>query len=204
MLHRDNHTSNQQEAASDYVEEFDEDYDLSERILRQNHAARYLTEVCGSENVHLVAILNRFKIPPKKRNKLGFSGTPEAETFSGEARFAEAVRWAQNQNDIGYDIYFSPQPLKGFLQKKATKRDVRGVTHLLADIDPPRTPISPHGVPQNRPNYCSKRSYRLQPGSSTAGAAFGVFGGCGKSLQSTGIKRLFAGLKTADAESKRL
>jgi hypothetical protein len=66
MLHRDNHASNQEEVAADYFEEFDEDYDLSDRVLCQNHAARFLTEVCGSGNVHLVAILYPLKILPKK------------------------------------------------------------------------------------------------------------------------------------------
>jgi hypothetical protein len=36
----------------------------------------------------------------------------------------------------GFDIYFSPNPVKGTLHKKATKNDIAEATHLWIDLDP--------------------------------------------------------------------
>jgi hypothetical protein len=55
------------------------------------------------------------------------------------ARAVNMLEWATDLNNKGFNIYFGPQPLKDFLRKKATKHDVGSVTHLIADIDPPKT-----------------------------------------------------------------
>jgi hypothetical protein len=63
-----------------------------------------------------------------------------AMTPTEAPRRADAAKeWISRQNCSGYNIYFSPNPLKAALVKKASKNDIAEARWLWADIDPPKT-----------------------------------------------------------------
>jgi hypothetical protein len=54
----------------------------------------------------------------------------------GPKRNEITTEWIGRHNSKGYNIYFSPNPLRHPLRKKATKDDVASAAWLWADIDP--------------------------------------------------------------------
>ena len=88
-------------------------------------ALEFLNDFFGTEKRHLVAI---------KKNK--------GKGSDIRARHFDAVDHAEQQKFItdcsaeGFDIYFSPNPIKGTLHKKASKNDVAEARHLWIDLDP--------------------------------------------------------------------
>lgn len=50
--------------------------------------------------------------------------------------YADAERWALEQNGAGRNVYFTPQPTRGPVNKKPTKADIARVEFLFVDLDP--------------------------------------------------------------------
>jgi predicted P-loop ATPase len=82
----------------------------------------FLDDFFGSDKRHLVAI--------KKHEKKIEAHHFEATDLAGQQKFIT------NHSDAGFDIYFSPNPIKGTLHKKAKKSDVAEARHLWIDLDP--------------------------------------------------------------------
>jgi hypothetical protein len=113
----------------------------------------FLDDFFGLNKRHLVAIRKN------KDRKLIKARHFEADDRDGQQKFITDCGAA------GFDLYFSPNQIKGTLHKKATKNDVAEATHLWIDLDPrPGEPLDaeraamlallttnlPQGVP--RPN----------------------------------------------------
>ena len=114
----------------------------------------FLDDFFGADKRHLVAI--------KKRE--GKKPDIKARHFDATDR-AGQQKFITDHSDAGFDLYFSPNPIKGTLHKKATKNDVVEARHLWIDLDPrPGEPLEaeraamlallttnlPQGIP--RPN----------------------------------------------------
>jgi putative DNA primase/helicase len=56
----------------------------------------------------------------------------------GPKRHAQVEEWITRHNGEGYHLYFSPNPLKRLLHKKASKADVAEAQWLWIDLDPAR------------------------------------------------------------------
>ena len=50
--------------------------------------------------------------------------------------YAAAEQWAMEQNAAGRNVYFTPQPTRGPVNKKPTKADIARVEFLFVDLDP--------------------------------------------------------------------
>jgi hypothetical protein len=62
-------------------------------------------------------------------------GKTTAKTFNGSDR--QAIRsWAEEQNDLGENVYFTVNPTPGDLAKKPTKEEIAEIGAVWADIDP--------------------------------------------------------------------
>lgn len=112
----------------------------------------FLDDFFGPNKRHLVAIRkNKDTKPDIKARHF------EASDRDGQQKFI--TDWGAD----GFDLYFSPNPIKGTRHKKATKSDVAEATHLWIDLDPrPGEPLDaeraamlallttnlPQGVPQ--------------------------------------------------------
>ena len=120
-----------------------------------NPALDFLNDFFGTEKRHLVAI---------KKTK-GKGSNIRARHFEASDR-AGQQEFIVECSAAGFDLYFSPNPIKGTLHKKATKNDVAEARYLWVDLDPrPGEPIEteraamlarlttnlPPGIP--RPNY---------------------------------------------------
>jgi hypothetical protein len=87
-------------------------------------ALDFLDDFFGAEKRHLVAIR---KGP----------GKPEirAQHFDAADRDGQHA-FITNNGNAGFDLYFSPNPVKGTLHKKAGKNDIVEARHLWVDLDP--------------------------------------------------------------------
>jgi hypothetical protein len=87
-------------------------------------ALDFLDDFFGAEKRHLVAI------------KKG-PGKPEirAQHFDA-ADCADQHAFINNNGNAGFDLYFSPNPVKATLHKKAGKNDIVEARHLWVDLDP--------------------------------------------------------------------
>jgi hypothetical protein len=83
----------------------------------------FLDDFFGPDKRHLVAI--------KKGNK----NEIKAQHFDAADRAGQQAFIANSGND-GFDLYFSPNPVKGTLHKKAGKNDIVEAQHLWVDLDP--------------------------------------------------------------------
>jgi hypothetical protein len=96
-----------------------------------DQALAFLEDLFGSEKRHLVAIKKREKGPPNIK----------AKHFDAIDRDG-LKKFILEYSDAGFDLYFSPNPIKGTLHKKAKKRDVSEARHLWIDLDPrPSEPL---------------------------------------------------------------
>jgi Family of unknown function (DUF5906) len=85
----------------------------------------FLDDFFGTYKRHLVAIKkHKGKKPDIKAHHF------DAADRNGQQDFIT------DHSAAGFDLYFSPNPTKGTLHKKATKNDVAEVRHLWIDLDP--------------------------------------------------------------------
>jgi Mesyanzhinovviridae DNA primase len=87
----------------------------------------FLDDFFGSDKRHLVAI--------KKPRTKGESPIIKAHHFDAADRDGQQ-KFIGECSAAGFDLYFSPNPVKGTLHKKATKSDVVEARHLWIDLDP--------------------------------------------------------------------
>src|ERR1035437_3800631 len=90
-------------------------------------ALDFLDDVFGMGKRHLVAI--------KKGNG---KNEIKARHFDAADRAGQQAFIADN-GKAGFDLYFTPNPIKGTLHKKARKNDVVEARHLWVDLDPRKT-----------------------------------------------------------------
>jgi hypothetical protein len=90
-----------------------------------NLSLDFLDDFFGADKRHLVAI--------KKQE--GKKPEIKARHFDAGDR-AGQQKFISDHGDAGFDLYFSPNPIKGKLHKKATKNDVAEAHHLWIDLDP--------------------------------------------------------------------
>ncbi len=123
---------------------------------RPSAALDFLDDFFGSDKRHLVAI--------KKPSTKGRPPTIMARHFDPADREGQQ-KFITDHGTAGFDLYFSPNPIKGTVHKKAKKNDVAEARHLWIDLDPrPDEPLEaeraamlallttnlPQGIP--RPN----------------------------------------------------
>ena len=96
----------------------------ADRSGSSNPALDFLADFFGPDKRHLVAI--------KKGNG---KNAIKAQHFDASDRAGQQAFIADNGN-AGFDLYFSPNPVKGTLHKKAGKNDVLEARHLWVDLDP--------------------------------------------------------------------
>jgi hypothetical protein len=88
-------------------------------------AVAFLDDFFGPDRRHIVAIKkNKDKKPDIKACHF------DAGDCAGQLKFITGCGAA------GFDLYFSPNPVKGTLHKKATKNDVAEARNLWIDLDP--------------------------------------------------------------------
>jgi hypothetical protein len=87
-------------------------------------ALDFLDDFFGSDKRHLVAIR---KGPDKLEIR--------AQHFDAGDRAGQHA-FITNNGNAGFDLYFSPNPVKGTLHKKAGKNDIIEARHLWVDLDP--------------------------------------------------------------------
>jgi hypothetical protein len=92
---------------------------------RRSASLDFLDDLFGADKRHLVAI---------KRNK---DEKPDikAHHFDADDRVGQQ-QFITDYSAAGFDLYFSPNPIKGTVHKKATKNDVAKARHLWIDLDP--------------------------------------------------------------------
>jgi hypothetical protein len=88
-------------------------------------ALAFLDDFFGADKRHLVAIKKHKDKKPEIRGRHF-----HAADRKGQRKFITEY------NAAGFDLYFSPNPIKGTLHKKATKNDVAEARHLWIDLDP--------------------------------------------------------------------
>jgi Family of unknown function (DUF5906) len=90
-------------------------------------ALDFLDDFFGSNKRHLVAI--------KKPSSEGTRSIITACHFDAVDR-AGQQKFITECSAAGFDLYFSPNPIKGTFHKKATKNDVAEARYLWIDLDP--------------------------------------------------------------------
>jgi hypothetical protein len=85
----------------------------------------FLDDFFGGAKRHLVAI--------RKNN--GKKPDIKARHFDASDRIGQQ-KFIADCSAANFDLYFSPNPIKGTLHKKATKNDVAETRHLWIDLDP--------------------------------------------------------------------
>jgi len=98
---------------------------LADDTADPDAAMAFLDDFFGTDKRHLVAI--------KKHN--GRKSEIEAHHFDALDRDGQQ-KFLTDYGNAGSDIYFSPNPIKGPLHKKASKNDVVEACHLWIDLDP--------------------------------------------------------------------
>ena len=94
---------------------------------RPSAALGFLDDFFGSDKRHLVAI--------KKPSTKGKPPTIMARHFDADDRDGQQ-KFITDHGTAGFDLYFSPNPIKGMLHKKAAKNDVAEARHFWIDLDP--------------------------------------------------------------------
>ena len=85
----------------------------------------FLDDFFAADKRHLVAIKKHAgKKPDIKARHFGAMDRAGPQNFIAD------------HSEAGFDLYFSPNPIKGTLHKKATKNDVVEARHLWIDLDP--------------------------------------------------------------------
>ena len=87
-------------------------------------ALDFLDDFFGADKRHLVAI--------KKHNG---KNEIRAQHFDAADRAGQRAFITDNGN-AGFDLYFTPNPVRGTLHKKARKNDIVEARHLWVDLDP--------------------------------------------------------------------
>ena len=87
-------------------------------------ALDFLDDFFGTGKRHLVAI--------KKGNG---KNEIKAQHFDATDRAGQQA-FITNHGNAGFNLYFSPNPIKGTLHKKASKNDIVEAHHLWVDLDP--------------------------------------------------------------------
>jgi hypothetical protein len=90
-------------------------------------ALDFLDDFFGTVKRHLVAI--------KKGNG---NNEIKAQHFGAGDRAGQQA-FITEYGNAGFDLYFTPNPVKGTLHKKASKNDIVGACHLWVDLDPRKT-----------------------------------------------------------------
>lgn len=92
-----------------------------------SRALDFLDDFFGTDKRHLVGI--------KKGN-----GRTEikAQHFDAADRAGQQA-FISDKGSAGFDLYFTPNPVRGILPKKATKNDIVEARHLWVDLDPRKT-----------------------------------------------------------------
>jgi len=98
---------------------------LAEDATDPDGAFTFLDDFFGTDKRHLVAI---------KKNK-GKKPNIKAHHFDAADRMGQQ-KFITEHGNAGFDIYFSPNSIKGTLHKKASKNDVAEARHLWIDLDP--------------------------------------------------------------------
>jgi Family of unknown function (DUF5906) len=94
-------------------------------VVDPNAALAFLDDFFGGHKRHLVAIR---KLPRK-------NPVIEAHHFDAADRNGQQ-KFITDHSAAGFDLYFSPNPIKGILHKKASKNEVVEARHLWIDLDP--------------------------------------------------------------------
>lgn len=94
---------------------------------RPNAVLDFLDDFFGSDKRHLVAI--------KKPSSMGKPPVIKAR-HSDAADRAGQQKFITDCSAAGFDLYFSPNPIKGTVHKKAKKNDVAEACYLWIDLDP--------------------------------------------------------------------
>ena len=90
-----------------------------------NLSVDFLDDFFVADKRHLVAI---------KKSK-GKKPDIRARHFEASDRAGQR-QFITDYGAVGFDLYFSPNPIKGTLHKKANKNDVIEARHLWIDLDP--------------------------------------------------------------------
>ena len=90
-------------------------------------ALDFLDEFFGMGKRHLVAI-----------NKGSGKNEIKAQHFDPADRPGQQA-FIADYGKAGFDLYFTPNPVKGILNKKASKNDIAEAHHLWVDLDPRKT-----------------------------------------------------------------
>ena len=99
--------------------------DVEVKRSGKSASQNFLDDFFGSDKRHLIAIKkNKGKKPDIKAHQF------DAADRSGQQKFITDC------SDAGFDLYFSPNPIKDTLHKKAKKGDVSQACHLWIDLDP--------------------------------------------------------------------
>ena len=64
------------------------------------------------------------------------SGHISTRTFNLPGEISALTRWALDKNKAGYNIYFTPNPVKQIITKKASVDDITRIDYVYTDIDP--------------------------------------------------------------------
>ncbi len=89
-----------------------------------NPALDFLDDFFGNAKRHLVAI--------KKGNG---KNDIKARHFDADDRAGQQT-FITDSGNAGFDLYFTPNPVRGTLHKKASKNDIIEARHLWVDLDP--------------------------------------------------------------------
>jgi len=102
-------------------------FDQADQSGSSSLALDFLDDLFGTEKRHLVAIK---KGPSKSEIK--------AQHFDAVDRAGQQAFITEN-GKAGFDLYFTPNPVKGTLHKKASKQDIVEARHFWVDLDPRKT-----------------------------------------------------------------
>jgi putative DNA primase/helicase len=95
-------------------------------------SAAFLRDFLGEAPRHLVAIDKSRSEQDKNHIVCGVFKHDEDERMKP---------WIEKKNRSGYEIYFTPNPLRKYEAKKAGKKDVAGADWLWTDDDPPKDSV---------------------------------------------------------------
>ena len=171
-----------------------------------NAALAFLDDFFGSDKRHLVAI-------KKSDQRIA------AHHFDAADR-AEQQKFITDYSAAGFDIYFSPNPIKGTLHKKATKEDVAEARYLWIDLDPRKdqpleteraemlpllTTNAPEGMPRPNRVIDSGRGYwgywriaKPEPADGSNGSLTGAIESYGRGIEQAFGDRFADGCRNID------
>lgn len=79
-------------------------------------------------------------------------------TFNMPAQAESLTQWALKNNKAGYNVYFTPNPVKEKITKKASADDIAQVDYAFTDIDPDTS----HSYQQGRDNLLARAHGELK------------------------------------------